>query len=116
VPTDNEDVTRYIENAPSPQQEILRRLRELIGTGFPQLQERFGWSRPLYYDAGTAVCYLMANKNDVNLGFDFGSRLDDPKGLLTGTGINKRHIKIKDVAELDLDYYRQLLAQALPPP
>lgn len=48
VPTDNEQVTQYLESVPSPQKEICRSLREMIGTKFPQLSEEFKWNRPVY--------------------------------------------------------------------
>jgi hypothetical protein len=114
VPTDNEDVTRQIEELPSPQKEIFQSLRELIGTRFPQLNERYAWSRPVYsVEGGGDVGYIVATKKDVNLGFDYGSKLPDPRGLLVGTGVNKRHVKIRSLDDLDLDYYASLLTEAV---
>ena len=48
----------------------------------------------------------------MNLGFKQGAHLDDPKGLLVGTGANMRHVKIRTTDELDLGYLQQLLTQA----
>lgn len=113
MPTDNADVTRYIEDLASPHKEICEQLRALIGDAFADLDEVYAWSRPVYRSSGAGVCYLVANKKHVNLGFDHGSKLDDPRGALAGTGVNKRHIKIRSVEELDLPYYSDLLRQAI---
>lgn len=114
MPTDNEQVTRYLESLPSPQKEICQSLREMIGTKFPQLHEQFKWSRPVYAsESGGDLCYMVANKSDVNFGFDFGSKLPDPKSVLVGTGINKRHVKFRNLEELDVAYCEQLLGEAV---
>lgn len=109
----NPQVTAMIAALSSPQKEICEELRTLITAQFPDLEENWGWSRPLYATKHGMICYFVANKNDVNLGFEQGAHLDDPKGLLRGTGANMRHVKIRTVAELDLAYYETLLAQAV---
>jgi hypothetical protein len=42
--------------------------------------------------------YIAVQGAHVNLGFYHGAALDDPAGLLEGTGKRLRHIKIRDVA------------------
>jgi len=42
----------------------------------------------------------MPATNHVSLGFNYGSELPDPKGLLEGTGKLFRHIKIKSQEQL----------------
>jgi hypothetical protein len=109
----NEQVTAMIAGLSSPRKEICEQLRAMIMTKFPELEETWGWSRPLYATNTGSVCYFVANKQDVNLGFEQGAHLADPKGLLRGTGANMRHIKIRTVEQLDLAYYATLLAQAI---
>lgn len=57
--------------------------------------------------------YIIPHKNWVNLGFYQGALLDDPKGLMEGTGKKLRHIKIRSVEEADKKEIRQLLDRAL---
>jgi hypothetical protein len=38
-------------------------------------------------------CYLWSTKAYATLGFQKGAALDDPEGLLEGTGKDMRHIK-----------------------
>lgn len=42
-----------------------------------------------------AFAYVNAFKSHVNVGFFQGAELDDPDGLLEGTGKFMRHVKIK---------------------
>ncbi len=44
-----------------------------------------------------AYCYLMPHTGYVNLGFFWGSELDDSNGLLEGKGKKMRHVKVSDV-------------------
>jgi Domain of unknown function (DU1801) len=41
-----------------------------------------------------AYCYIMPQKDYLNLGFYQGSELTDPEQLLEGTGKKLRHVKI----------------------
>ena len=43
--------------------------------------------------------YILPHKSWVNLGFFHGSTLDDPDGLLEGTGKKMRHIKIYSIED-----------------
>jgi hypothetical protein len=94
VATDNSQVTVMIESLRSPQKEICTQLRMMIAENFPMLEEKWRWSRPVYAIGKENICHMVANKHDVNFGFDHGAKLADPKELLMGTGANMRHIKI----------------------
>jgi hypothetical protein len=58
-------------------------------------------------------CYIGLYKNHVNLGFYYGTSLPDPAGLLTGTGKNLRHIKIRSTDDLANPAITTLLKAAL---
>jgi hypothetical protein len=49
-----------------------------------------------------AFAYVAVYKAHVNVGFFFGADLDDPAGLLEGTGRRMRHVKVRPGAELDV--------------
>jgi hypothetical protein len=57
-------------------------------------------------------CYISLQKNDVNLGFNYGSELPDPENLLKGTGNLFRHVKITKSDDLANPALRQLLVAA----
>ena len=45
-----------------------------------------------------SYCYVAPQTGYVNLGFWWGAELEDPNGLLEGTGKKLRHVKIRDRA------------------
>ncbi|MEO0341125.1 MAG: DUF1801 domain-containing protein [Bacteroidota bacterium] len=57
--------------------------------------------------------YVLPHKSWVNLGFYQGALLDDPDGLLEGTGKKLRHIKIKSVEQAQLPAIQSLIGVAL---
>ena len=60
-----------------------------------------------------AYLYLMPQKDRINLGFYQGAALNDPNGLLEGTGKALRHVKIFDLAQVDQPGLQQLLQDAI---
>lgn len=111
--TDSAQIDAMLENLQSPHKEICTQLRAMIRSNFPDIEEKWRWSRPIYAVNGKNVCYMVANKNDVNFGFDQGAQINDPKGQLAGTGTGMRHLKIRKLADLDVDYCKTLLTQAI---
>ena len=57
-------------------------------------------------------CYIAAHKNHVNLGFNYGSELPDPEGLLQGPGKLLRHTKMTEPGDLSRPALRRLLEVA----
>ena len=111
--TDLEQIEAYIAGLPSPQKEICLALRSCMKQSFPELEEAWKWSRPVYWHKGKYICYFIANQADVNFGFERGAHLSDPKALLKGTGANMRHLKFKTLSDLNLDYASSLVKQAI---
>jgi hypothetical protein len=59
-----------------------------------------------------AYCYLIPFKEHVNFGFFHGTSID-ADGILEGTGVNLRHIKIKTLADLKNLKLKKLLKAAI---
>jgi hypothetical protein len=64
--------------------------------------------RELMHDGCPVACvedvpfgYVNVFKAHVNVGFFFGAELQDPTGLLEGSGKRMRHVKLKPGRELD---------------
>lgn len=47
------------------------------------------------------MCVIILYKEYVNLGFPAGVDLPDPEGLLEGTGKRARHVKVRDLSQID---------------
>ncbi len=57
--------------------------------------------------------YVLPHTSWVNLGFYQGAFLDDPEGLLEGTGKKLRHIKIKSLEQTNQAAVKALIQAAL---
>jgi hypothetical protein len=99
-------------------QNIAKELRSLVAEIHPGVTEvSWGRQRIAGYGVGPKkmseqFCYIAPLKNHVNFGFFYGADLDDPNGLLEGTGKNLRHIKIKSEFEVKNPALKKLLKQA----
>ena len=60
-----------------------------------------------------AFVFTTAHANCVNLGFNFGSLLPDPNGLLRGEGKLIRHVRIAQAADLEAPGVRELVRAAI---
>jgi hypothetical protein len=77
-----------------PRQEIAS-----FGVGQKKMTERYA--------------YIGIQSSYVNLGFYHGAALDDPTGLLEGTGKSLRHVKAHDVGEVKNAALTALLREAI---
>ena len=60
-----------------------------------------------------AFVFTTTHANWVNLGFNFGSLLPDPHGLLRGDGKLIRHVRITQATDLDAPGVRELVRAAI---
>ena len=56
--------------------------------------------------------YVDSFTSHVNVGFFYGAVLDDPAGLLEGSGKRMRHVKLRPGRELDAAALGDLIAAA----
>ncbi|MEO1488152.1 MAG: hypothetical protein AAFR88_01780 [Pseudomonadota bacterium] len=60
-----------------------------------------------------ALCDIAVYTNHINLGFNQGTELRDPTGLLKGTGAKIRHVPITAAAELQNPALVALVSEAV---
>ena len=77
---------------PRPQREILSELRRLTHDNAPLLQERVKWSAP-WYEGNGNVIYLACQSTYATFGVCNGAHIENPNGLMEGTGKDMRHVK-----------------------
>src|SRR5262245_56836219 len=92
-------VDKIIEKMPLAQQEIARALRAIIRQAVPGLTESIKWGNACYAN-GSNVCSIIPYQSHVNLAFFQGTELDDPEGLLEGTGKAMRHVTVRSVGDI----------------
>ncbi len=85
-----------------------RALRSIAQTWFMQMRRCGDDVRELLHDGCPVACvedapfgYVNSFKEHVNVGFFYGAVLDDPAGLLEGSGKRMRHVKLKPGRALD---------------
>ncbi|OBX17674.1 hypothetical protein A9996_19190 [Gelidibacter algens] len=103
----NEEFEQTIQTFSDGIKEIARQTRKLIYKVLPEVVEVV-WIRTKKHRIRNRTkrkklnyfCWVMPATNHVNLGFNYGAELPDPKNLLEGTGKLFRHYKVKSVKEL----------------
>ena len=76
-------------------------VRELLHDGYPTACV-----------ADAAFAYVGVFTAHVNVGFFRGAELDDPNGLLEGTGKFMRHVKIRPAGDVDSGDLLKLITNA----
>jgi len=103
-------VDEYIAGLEGWQAKAVATLRQLVLEAVPEATESFKWAQPGYESNGP-FCYIKTFKRHINFGFWWGSAIDDPLGLLQGSGEKMRHVKITSLADIDPQVLKSL-AQA----
>jgi hypothetical protein len=82
-------------------------LRPFVATWFARMRACGSDVRELMHDGCPTACvgdaafgYVNAFTAHVNVGFFFGALLQDPAGLLEGTGKRGRHVKLRPGREV----------------
>ena len=82
---DKKTVDSWMEELDPSLREIAQTLRWLILQAVPDISETIKWGTPNYAKSGN-VCYLAANNGYINFGFFNGAALNNPDGLIDGSG------------------------------
>jgi len=103
----------YVRDENPKLRRIARALRSFVKKSVLGTKETVnGWGVPTF-EAPDPFCFYMAGKNHVTFGFHFGTSLKDPESLLEGTGKNIRHVKLREVKDLEQKGLRGLVQAAV---
>ena len=107
-------LTRFQEPVPG----LARAARALILDVMPAVVEVV-WDRQGTVGYGTGpkknsehFCYLALHPRWLNLGFNYGSELPDPEGVLEGSGALFRHVRLQRPEDLERPAIRALVEVA----
>ena len=109
---DQKTVDSWMEELDPPLREIAQTLRGLILQAVPDISESIKWGTPNYAKSGN-VCYLAANNGYINFGFFNGAGLNNPDGLIEGTGAKMRHIKVRRLEDIRPEVFASLVQEAV---
>lgn len=93
-----QEVEAFLAGFDDDQADIALELRELIFGVLDDPEERIypGWRGLGYHTESGYVCGIFFADSGVRLGLEQGVSLDDPDGMLTGSGTQVRYLEIPD--------------------
>jgi hypothetical protein len=105
-------VDAYVAGLGDWRGEIVSALRKLIREAAPDATESIKWGQPVYEHNGP-FAHMKAFKSHVNFGFWRGAEMEDPKGVLTGTGDRMRHVELRSLADIDAPTLQSMVRTAV---
>jgi hypothetical protein len=109
---DGKAVDAYIAQLEIWQAEIVSEVRNIVLAAVPEAEEAIKWAQPVYSINGP-LAYIKAFKSSVNFGFWRGVDIDDPGGLLQGSGEKMRHVKLTNLDDVDQGAFTDFINQAV---
>ncbi|KYK23769.1 hypothetical protein AYK21_06395 [Thermoplasmatales archaeon SG8-52-2] len=94
----DEKIKAYIDKQPSPQKEIILRVRDIFTKTLGNYNEKFAWGA-MVYEGGKF--YIAAMKNRVHVGFAITGLDKEEIDMFEGSGKTMRHIKIHSIKDID---------------
>jgi len=82
-------VDAYIDALPEWQQEICRKVRDLVHAADPEVAETIKRTRQPYFVLDGNICALLAARDHVNVFVYDGGIVPDPAGIITAGHDNK---------------------------
>lgn len=93
-------VKDWVAALDSEKRAIVEAIRRVVRDAVPALDEDIKWGRPVFSLDAKNIAYLTAAKAHITFGYFEGSELDDPNGLLEGSGKQMRSIKVRSAADV----------------
>ena len=105
-------VDGYIAGLEGWKGDVVSGVRRIILSTAPKAKESIKWSQPVYESNGP-FAYFKSFQNAVNFGFWRGVDLNDPMGLLQGSGGKMRHVKLTSLDDVDENAFVDFVRQAI---
>jgi hypothetical protein len=106
-------VDEYVRTKIRPdQQDIVAMLRDLMRELAPHAKEIISYGIPAWKGKRILVV-ISPTKKDITFAFSHGAEFEDKYGLLQGVGKVSKHVKIKDLKDVNQDALRYYIQQAI---
>lgn len=107
------EVQAYLDDLDPLQRNHVEAMRDLVKAMDPDVVECITWGIPFWFRRGP-LCYASAAQKHVTIGIARGMEVEDPTGLLTGTGKSPlRKAVVKLEAPFPEEAVRDWLEQAI---
>ena len=113
------NIDRYLKKFPTQIQELANSLRELVKQAAPDCIERVypGWKligyRALNGNKSHYFGFIFPTADKVVLGFEYGTMLSDPHGVLEGTGTQVRYVTVRLQKDIRKSIIIPLISEAV---
>ncbi len=112
TPAKNAEKHSYVRDDNPALQKVVQALRSFVTAAVPGTKFTVNsWGVPTF-ETTNPFCLYMVGKNHVTFGFHHGTSLEDPEGLLEGSGKNLRHVKLRSVHDLNKKGLKDLVLAA----
>ena len=91
---------------------VVAAIRSLMLECAPDAQEVISYGIPMYIQKVT-LAWISPSKKGITFGFMRGASFEDRYGLLRGVGKHSKHVKMKNVGEVNKPALRYFIKQAL---
>ena len=106
------EVERWMADRGGALGELAERWFDVMRSCGDDVRELLHDGHPTACVGEAAFAYVNAFKAHVNVGFFRGSEIDDPDGLLQGSGKLMRHVKLRPDEAIDEDALKRLIRTA----
>ena len=93
-------IDEYVESLTAWKKDVTAELRAVVRSASRKLTEEVKWGWPVYTAGGKCICGFMAMRDTVNFVLYLGAELNDPDGLIEGTGKSMRHVKLRSLQDI----------------
>ena len=92
---------------------IIHQVRERVLAIAPDCEEKVMYGGLIYATPGRMFCGLFLRKQHVSVEFDLGYLLEDENGLLEGGGKYRRHLKLRDLDDINAKQVEHFIRQSI---
>ena len=106
-------VDEFVKNKVLPEfWPVVAMLRQLVREMAPAATEEVSYGIPVF-KLRKIFAVISPTKKDITFSFTHGSEFEDRYGLLKGKGKVARHVKIKNIQNVNMEALRYYIRQAL---
>lgn len=91
---------------------LVAEIRTLMKERAPDAKELISYALPMYIQKRT-LAWISPGKTGITFGFMQGAYFEDKYGLLRGVGKHAKHVRMKNLAEVNKPALRYYIKQAL---
>ena len=112
-PMEIKPVDDFVKSKVLPEhQDIVAMIRELMREMAPNAIEMISYGIPVW-KGKRIFAVISSNKKGITFSFSRGVQFEDKYGLLQGIGKSSRHVKIKNIKDVNKDTLRYFIEQAI---